>query len=72
MQDNARIHRANTVKEFLESKGIWTINWPAHSPDLNPIEQVWKALKRKIYEIEPQFERLKKKHDRRGVCEGDN
>ena len=59
MQDNARIHRSNAVKEFLESRGIWTIKWPAHSPDLNPIEQVWKALKAKIYEIEPSFQYLK-------------
>ena len=59
MQDNARIHRSHTVQEFLESRGIWTIKWPAHSPDLNPIEQVWKALKAKIYEIEPSFQALK-------------
>jgi transposase len=59
MQDNARIHRSHAVRDFLESKGIWTIKWPAHSPDLNPIEQVWRALKLKIYEIEPRFQYLK-------------
>ncbi|RYP73023.1 hypothetical protein DL771_003891 [Monosporascus sp. 5C6A] len=58
MQDNAPIYRGNTVKEFFESHGIWVIDWPPHSPDLNPIEHIWRALKDKIYEIEPEFGQL--------------
>ena len=44
-QDNARIHKAKVTKEWLESHGIRVAEHPPHSPDLNPIENVWKAMK---------------------------
>ena len=37
MDDNARLHRAAIVGDFLESEGIARMEWPACSPDLNPI-----------------------------------
>jgi hypothetical protein len=40
MQDNARPHVAQCVTHFLHQVGIPTMNWPAFSPDLNPIEHV--------------------------------
>ncbi|GFX80838.1 transposable element Tcb1 transposase [Trichonephila clavipes] len=40
MDDNARPHRANIVDECLQSEDITRIDWPAYSPDLNPIEHV--------------------------------
>jgi hypothetical protein len=39
-QDNAKIHRAKLTEEWFETHGIYVEDWPAHSPDLNPIEPV--------------------------------
>lgn len=48
MDDNARPHRARLVDEYLESEDIHRMDWPAKSPDLNPIEHAWDALGRAI------------------------
>jgi transposase len=48
MDDNARPHRAQLVNEFIEGEDIQRMEWPARSPDLNPIEHAWDALGRAI------------------------
>ncbi|GFV73428.1 transposable element Tcb2 transposase [Trichonephila clavipes] len=53
MVDNARPHRANIEDECLQLEDITRMDWPAYSPDLNPIEHVWDILGRRIAARQP-------------------
>jgi transposase len=48
MEDGAPIHRSIAAKNFRESHLMETIPHPAQSPDMNPLEHVWKRLKDRI------------------------
>src|SRR3954453_20048631 len=51
MQDNSPIHTAHIVRDWFEEMGYNVMDWPPYSPDMNPIEHIWIALKKKIHEI---------------------
>jgi transposase len=55
MQDGASIHRAKYTKEWLAERSIPILEWPANSPDLNPIENLWGILVRAVYKNGRQF-----------------
>jgi transposase len=46
--DNFRSHRASDSARCAEECGIKLIFLPPYSPDLNPIEFIWKSIKRVI------------------------
>ncbi|GFT32325.1 transposable element Tcb2 transposase [Trichonephila clavipes] len=58
MDDNCRPHRANLVEDFLFEEGIVRMEWPACSPDMNPIEHVWDALGRRLAGRQPHPQTL--------------
>jgi transposase len=45
MHDGAPGHTAKETKELLKNFAIHVILWPPYSPDLNPIETLWKHMK---------------------------
>ena len=40
MDNNARPHRAHLVDDYVEREDIQLMDWPANSPDMNPIDRV--------------------------------
>ena len=53
--DNAPLHTSRLTKTFFHERNLKVLKWPAHSPDLNPIENVWGLLAGEVYSNGKQY-----------------
>jgi len=54
MHNGASDHQSKVVKKFLKQNHIQNLSWPGNSLDLNPIENLWNLMKKKLSAKIPQ------------------
>ena len=63
-QDNAAIHKSKATKSFLSSRNIPVLDWPACSPHLNRIENLWAILSYQVFKNNTRYKDTIRQHER--------
>ena len=50
--DHAPSHNSKLIKNFTQENNVNILDWPVNSPDLNPIENLWSLVKRRLGKVE--------------------
>ena len=60
--DSASCHRSARINQYKNNNGILSLDWPENSQNLNPIENLWQILKRKVgrFNIKNKADLIKK------------
>jgi transposase len=53
LQDNAPTHTARVTRKWLHDHGIICLDFPPYSPDLNPIENLWQYIEKRVEQRAP-------------------
>lgn len=49
VQDNSPVHKSKVAMEYLSKQNFKTLEWPAKSPDLNIMENIWHLISNEVY-----------------------